>query len=155
MEGDLGMEGAKSISERLHKSSEVAATTTPPDPFISPATVICNGDTMRKTPTGREMIRMLARKGFRIMRKSRGSHFTLMDIDGKRPTTVQNTNKEPSKGVLRSISKQSGIPLKELLAGYAISISTFIHIYRIGTHCICCHGHKISSWYSGFRMGYV
>lgn len=65
--------------------------------------------------SGREVIKLLEKKGFVVLRQS-GSHAQLEgEIEGKKvKTTVMNTNQELAKGTLNSIiKKQLQINAKE------------------------------------------
>ena len=61
------------------------------------------------TPAGvpkvkpRELIRALARMGFRLLRKSKGSHWQFEHPDGRRTTVPVHKGRDVGPGLLRKI----------------------------------------------------
>ena len=63
--------------------------------------------TVPKTMTGKELVRLLEKNGWVVIR-TRGSHCTLKK-DGEQPVTVPVHTKELSDGLLKAILKRTGI----------------------------------------------
>jgi predicted RNA binding protein YcfA (HicA-like mRNA interferase family) len=51
----------------------------------------------------RELIRALERMGFRLLRKSKGSHWQFEDPDGRRTTVPVHKGRDVGPGLLRKI----------------------------------------------------
>ena len=72
---------------------------------------------MTKLPilSGEEMIRRLARFGYKIVRQ-RGSHVRLKDPSGRRrPVTIPN-HRELGPGITAAILRQANVTIEQLLA---------------------------------------
>jgi predicted RNA binding protein YcfA (HicA-like mRNA interferase family) len=61
-----------------------------------------------------ELIRLLERKGFRVVRQS-GSHAILRHADGRRTTIPIHSSKTVGKGLLQHIMKDTELTVNELI----------------------------------------
>lgn len=61
-----------------------------------------------------ELIRALERMGFRLSRKSPGSHLRFVHEDGRRTTVPMHEGKTVGRGLLRKILKDVGVSIEEL-----------------------------------------
>jgi predicted RNA binding protein YcfA (HicA-like mRNA interferase family) len=61
-----------------------------------------------------ELTRALERMGFRLTRKSPGSHMRYGHEDGRRTTVPMHEGRTVSRGLLRKIPKDIGISVEEL-----------------------------------------
>lgn len=62
----------------------------------------------------RELIRALERMGFRLMRKSRGSHWQFEHPDGRRTTVPVHKGRDIGPGLLRKILRDIELAPEEL-----------------------------------------
>ena len=62
----------------------------------------------------RELIRALERMGFRLLRKSRGSHQQFEHPDGRRTTVPVHKGRDIGPGLLRKILRDIEIDAKDL-----------------------------------------
>ena len=63
----------------------------------------------------RELVRVLERLGFRVVRKSKGSHWQLAHPDGRRTTVPVHRGKEIGPGLLRKILRDIEMSVDDLL----------------------------------------
>jgi len=62
----------------------------------------------------RELIRALERMGFRLLRKSKGSHWQFEHPDGRRTTLPVHKGRDIGPGLLRKILRDIEIDVSEL-----------------------------------------
>lgn len=62
----------------------------------------------------RELIRALERMGFRLLRKSRGSHWQFEHSDGRRTTVPVHKGRDIGPGLLRKILRDIELDAGEL-----------------------------------------
>lgn len=62
----------------------------------------------------RELIRALERMGFRLLRKSKGSHWQFEHPDGRRTTVPVHKGRDIGPGLLRKILRDIEIDVSEL-----------------------------------------
>ena len=71
---------------------------------------------MSRLPTlkSRELIQVLERLGFRLLRKSRGSHWQFEHPDGRRTTVPVHKGRDIGPGLLRKILRDIEIDVDDL-----------------------------------------
>jgi len=62
----------------------------------------------------RELIRALERMGFRVLRKSRGSHWQFEHPDGRRTTIPVHKGQDIGPGLLRKILRDIELDVEDL-----------------------------------------
>ena len=62
----------------------------------------------------RELVRALERMGFRLLRKSRGSHWQFEHPDGRRTTIPMHRGRSIGPGLLRKILRDIEVDVDEL-----------------------------------------
>lgn len=62
----------------------------------------------------RELVRLLERMGFRLLRKSKGSHWQYEHDDGRRTTVPMHKGRDIGPGLLRKILRDIEISPDEL-----------------------------------------
>jgi predicted RNA binding protein YcfA (HicA-like mRNA interferase family) len=64
--------------------------------------------------TARELIRILQRLGFVLLRKSKGSHWQFQHPDGRRTTVAVHKGRDIGPGLLRKILRDIELDLDDL-----------------------------------------